>query len=404
MISPKQNISPFDLLKLSLRIFRTKPMRTFLTILGMSVGISTVVFLVSLGYGLQYILIGKLISTEDSLITLSATYPTESGLGINLKKIEELKMNPDVGEISPVAEFPGEIKVESNTGLIPIIRVAEASLFRLSGINPDIGRAFSDGSNEIILSHQALLLMGMKADETTINKQTSIKIFLQKMDGTSQEVDIPKEFTIVGIITDDRQPPLAIIPASSLITQVPSYKELLIKARSIDTVEALRDSLEKQGFIISARIDLVTQAKKITNIITTTLAVFGVTALIVSAIGMFNTMLIGFIERTYEVGVMKSIGATDATVRNLFLAESAVIGFLGGGGGVAIGWGLGKAVNFGLNVMAQKMGGKSFELFILPSWFSITIILLSLTLGLAAGFWPALRAARLSPREAFVKK
>jgi ABC-type antimicrobial peptide transport system permease subunit len=199
-------------------------------------------------------------------------------------------------------------------------------------------------------------------------------------------------------------PPLAIIPASSLSLQIPSYKELLIKASSIDTVEILRDTLEKQGFLISARIDLVTQARKITNIITTILAVFGITALVVSAIGMFNTMLIGFIERTYEVGVMKSIGATDATVRNLFLVESAVIGFLGGGGGILIGWGLGKEINFGLNIMAQKMGGKPFELFILPTWFGFTILILSITIGLSAGFWPAIRAAKLSPREAFVKK
>lgn len=403
-MQPKKVITLFDLLKLSLRIFKTKPMRTFLTILGMSVGISTVVFLVSFGYGLQYILIGKLISTEDSLITLSATYPTENGLGIDMKKIEELKRNPNIGEISPVAEFPGEIKVDNLTGLVPIVRVVGSNLFRLSGTNPDIGKAFTDGSKEIVLSSQALLLMGMKSDETTLHKKTFIKIYLPKIDGTTEEIAIPEEFTIVGIMTDDQQPPLAIIPATSLSLEKPSYKELLIKASSIETVEILRDQLEKEGFLISARIDLVTQARKITNIITTTLAVFGVTALIVSAIGMFNTMLIGFIERTYEVGVMKSIGATDATVRNLFLAESAVIGFLGGGGGVLIGWSLGQAVNFGLNILAQRMGGKSFELFILPMWFSMTILVLSLTLGLAAGFWPALRAARLSPREAFVKK
>jgi ABC-type antimicrobial peptide transport system permease subunit len=212
-MSSKYTITFFDLLKLSLRIFKTKPMRTFLTILGMSVGISTVVFLVSFGYGLQYILIGKLVSTEDSLITLSATYPTENGLGINLKKIEDLKTDTNVAEISPVAEFPGEIKVGSLTGIIPIIRVAEASFFRLSGTNPDIGRPFIDGSNEIVLSSQALLLMGMKADKATLNKKTFIKIYSQKTDEATEEIAIPKEFTIVGIMTDDQQPPPCYYPS-----------------------------------------------------------------------------------------------------------------------------------------------------------------------------------------------
>lgn len=403
-MQPSSAISFFDLLKLSLRIFRTKPLRTFLTILGMSVGISTVVFLVSFGYGLQYILIGKLISTEDSLITLSATYPSENGLGINLKTIEELKANQNIGEISPIAEFPGEIKIGELTGLIPMVRVADQSMFRLSGTSPDIGKAFTDNKNEVVLSSQALLLMGLPANESTLKKEVSIKIYTQNPDGTAGILEVPEKFTVTGIISDEQQPPLAVIPTSAVAIQDPLYKELLIKAKTIDVVETLRDLLEKQGFLISARIDLVTQARKITNIITISLAVFGVTALIVSAIGMFNTMLIGFIERTYEVGVMKSIGASDATVRNLFLMESAVIGFLGGGGGVLIGWGLGAAVNFGLNVMAKNMGSKSFELFILPSWFSITIIVASVSLGLASGFWPAVRAARLSPREAFVKK
>lgn len=403
-MTEKHTISFFDLIKLSLRIFKTKPLRTFLTILGMSVGISTVVFLVSFGYGLQYILIGKLIATEDSLVTLSASYPTESGLGIDIKKIIEIKSNQNVAETSAVAEFSGELKIASTTGLIPIIRIIEPNIFRLSGTNPDIGKPIAENKNEIILSSQALLLMGLKDDESTLNKQTYIKIYSQKEDGTTDEIAIEKEMVIVGILSDDQQPPLALVPASSMPIKISSYKELLIKAKDINLVEILRNTLEKEGFIISARIDLVTQARKITNIITTTLAVFGIAALMVSAIGMFNTMLIGFIERTYEVGVMKSIGATDKTVRNLFLMESAVIGLLGGGGGVLIGWGLGEAINTGLNIMAKNMGGKSFELFILPSWFSLAVLILSLTIGLIAGFWPALRASKLSPREAFVRK
>src|SRR3989344_7381609 len=85
------SLSIWDLLKLSLRVFRTKPARTILTVLGMSVGIGTVVFLVSLGYGLQYILIGNLITSEDSLMTLEAAYPSESGKGIDLEKVAEIK-------------------------------------------------------------------------------------------------------------------------------------------------------------------------------------------------------------------------------------------------------------------------------------------------------------------------
>ena len=90
----KHGLSLTDLFKLSLRVFKTKPLRTFLTILGMSFGISAVLFLVSLGYGLQYTLLGKLVATEDSLITLEAFYPAETELNItyeDLKTISEIR-------------------------------------------------------------------------------------------------------------------------------------------------------------------------------------------------------------------------------------------------------------------------------------------------------------------------
>lgn len=400
----KTSLSLLDLTRLSLRIFKTKPLRTALTILGMSVGISAVVFLVSFGYGLQYILIGKLVTTEDSLVTLSASYPVESGLGITQKKIDEIKAMPNVSETSSVAEFPGEIKVNELAGLIPIIRVVEPNMFRLSGTNPDLGVAFKEGELGSILSAQALQLLGIATATDALGKLAQVKIYLTKLDGTTSEIDIPTKLPVLGLITDDQQPPIAIVPSSIMPTQPTSYKEILIKAKTIDDVNPLRDILEKEGFIISARVDLVNQAKKITNIITTTLAVFGITALIVSAIGMFNTMLIGFIERTYEVGVLKSIGATDSEVRNLFLMESAVIGILGGSGGILIGIGFGKILNFGLSFMANRMGGKSFDLFILPVWFGFAVLFLSIAIGVVSGLVPALRAAGLSPREAFLRK
>ena len=105
------SLSWWDLLKLSLRVFRTKPTRTILTILGMSVGIGTVVFLVSLGYGLQDILIGRLLTSEDSLMTLEASYPSEIGKGIDLEQINKTKALEEVDTISPVAEFTGELSI-----------------------------------------------------------------------------------------------------------------------------------------------------------------------------------------------------------------------------------------------------------------------------------------------------
>jgi putative ABC transport system permease protein len=162
--------------------------------------------------------------------------------------------------------------------------------------------------------------------------------------------------------------------------------------------------LIEKGLLISARLDLVQQAKRIMTIITVVLGTFGVTALVVAAIGMFNTMVIGFLERIFEVGIMKSIGATSVDVRNLFLMESLIMGFLGGVGGIFLGILGGETVNFGLNIVAKQLGGEPIKLFIYPWQFLILIIVVSIVVGAISGLWPARRAARLSPKEAFMRK
>ncbi|OHA79839.1 MAG: hypothetical protein A2747_03415 [Candidatus Yonathbacteria bacterium RIFCSPHIGHO2_01_FULL_44_41] len=403
-IKTDHSLSAWDLLKLSLRVFRTKPTRTILTILGMSVGIGTVVFLVSLGYGLQYILIGNLITSEDSLMTLEAAYPSESGKGIDLEKVAEIKTREEVDAVSPVTEFSGELSIaEGAPGIIPVTRVVRASYFKFAGVYPDLGEVFDEDNPGVVLSAQALKLLGLTVDETIIGKEVTGKVYYPKPDGSTEEVLISK-LQIRGIITDENESPLAYVPYSSVTKEPTVLKSLLIKARNVDLVEPLRDKLEKEGFLISAKVDLVNQARKITNAITTVLMVFGTAALIVSAIGMFNTMIVGFLERIYEVGVMKSLGATDSDVQNLFLMESFIIGFLGGVSGVAIGMGGGALINFVMSTLSQNMGSKALTLFITPAWFAIATLVLSSCIGLISGYWPSRNASKLSPREAFVRK
>src|SRR3990167_5889233 len=114
---PQQSKLKFgELFRLSLRTFRVKPVRAVFTIAGMSVGIGAVIFLVSLGYGLQYILIGKLVTTEDSLITMEVSYPSETNLAITKEEIYNIRTIPEVAEVGPIYEFPGEINREGDSG------------------------------------------------------------------------------------------------------------------------------------------------------------------------------------------------------------------------------------------------------------------------------------------------
>jgi putative ABC transport system permease protein len=404
IISGAHRMPLTDLFRLSLRVFRVRPLRTFLTILGISLGIGAVLFLVSLGYGLQYILIGKLAATEDSLISLEAFYPSESNLFIAKKDVDKILSIKDAAEASLIGEFTGEAKVSGLSGFL-MVRVVDSNYFRLSGLKVDIGDIFREGQKSVVVSNSALKLLNLKEDEGSLNKEISLKVFYQEDDKSDVKIaEIKEPLRISGIITNEAEQPLVIVSASYLSVPPPFYQRVFVKARDINTVESLKDSLIKEGFLISARIDLVNQAKKILTIITTVLGIFGATALLVSAIGMFNTMVIGFLERIFEVGIMKSLGATVQDIRNLFLMESLIIGILGGIGGILIGVGAGEFFNFGLNILAKNLGGKPIKIFIYPVQFMFFIVILSGLVGILAGFWPARRAAQLSPKEAFRNK
>lgn len=406
-------LSLIDLFKLSLRVFRTKPLRTFLTILGMSFGIGTVLILVSLGYGLQYVLIGKLVSTEDSLITLEAFYPGETELNISYDDIKTISSLNEADEISPIAEFTGEIKYNDQTGLA-IVKIARPNYFRLAGQIPDIGEPFLETEPAVVMSKSAAELVGIyqnlpkDSDGKIIinpNQKMSFNISYQEEgEFKTEETETKEQLAIKGIIIDELQPPFVIIPEEFIVKKPPFFKKILIKADDINSVEPLKDKLIEKGFLISARIDLVRQATKVMNIITIVLGIFGVAALVVAAVGMFNTMIVSFLERIYEVGIIKSLGATDRDVRDLFLMESLVMGFLGGVGGIILGVGAGEAANFALNLLAERFGGKPFDIFITPLWFIILIIVSSSLIGVLSGLWPARRATYLSPKEAFVRK
>lgn len=398
-----------ELLRLSLRSFRQKPIRAVLTVLGMSVGIGAVLFLVSLGYGLQYILIGKLVTTEDSLITMEVYYPPESNLSVTPEELQALRDLPNVAEVSSVAEFANAEVLYASTSAFTTVRIVEPSYFRLTGISPDIGKPLAEGERSVILTSKSLELIGLPfgtSSPEAVGKDVGVKVFYQDdLNPLYNEESLSRgRLSVRGVLSDEGSPPTAILLSSSLEKEPKIYRSALVKAKSIDIIEALRDELIGKGFIVSARVDLVNQAKKITNFITIILGVFGITALVVSAIGMFNTMIVGFMERIYEVGILKSIGATDADVRNLFLMESSIMGFLGGAGGIFLGLGGGKLLNFGLSIVASKLGGKPFELFITPVWFIALIVALSIIIGLLSGFWPARRASHLSPKEAFIRK
>ncbi len=182
-------------------------------------------------------------------------------------------------------------------------------------------------------------------------------------------------------------------------SQQKTYGTLTVKV-SPQYTQDVEDRLRKMGYTVFSVDDALRGAKNAFILLDIFLSLIGSIALAVSSLGIANTMVMSILERTREIGIMKAIGASDNDIRRIFLIEASGIGVLGGIVGIAMGWVVGRLINFGANIYIRSQGGTPGTLFSLPLWLVAAAIGFSIVLSLVAGSYPASRAARLNPIQA----
>jgi putative ABC transport system permease protein len=130
------------------------------------------------------------------------------------------------------------------------------------------------------------------------------------------------------------------------------------------------------------------------------LLIFGSLALAVATLGIVNTLVMAILERRREIGVLKALGAADSDVQQLFFVEAGVMGLFGGIFGVLFGWLIGRALTFGTNLYLKRQSLSSIDVTSVPWWLIIGSIIFAILVSLAAGLYPASRAAKLNPVDA----
>ncbi|OGI32176.1 MAG: hypothetical protein A2271_04195 [Candidatus Moranbacteria bacterium RIFOXYA12_FULL_35_19] len=386
-----------------------------LTVLGISIGIGTIFFLVSLGYGLQKLILEN-IATQDSLLALDVTQKNEA-VNLNQESINAIKEIKEITDVFPLISQEAQISGNNLTSSAKI-NIVHPRFLSLEGISVSRGKIFKDDEKDrIIISLATLQLLDINPDDfsTTditirIAKNLSTKNNQQALSKESDEEETPKSvepieyvnktYKISGVV-DDISNAYIYLPDSS-VSEISfnSYDKLKVRVNSTINIERTRSNIIEKGFFVSSVSETVEQAKQIFSIAQIVLALFGIVALVVSAIGMFNTMTIALLERTQEIGIMKTIGASSYDIWRMFLTESMLIGFFGGLFGVITGFILSNLVNYGVNWLAGVFGGDKVSLFSQPSWFIIFIIVFSTVVGVITGVYPAKRAAKLNALEA----
>lgn len=389
-----------DLVILSTRSFKTNTSRTILTILGLGVGIGAVLFLVSFGYGLQNIILNK-ITTTDALLTLDVSSSSDL-IPLNNERLSSINAIPEVAETSPVLNLSGQISYNNDTTEAVSLAVNK-SFFRLGGINLDYGNEFSNNNTgEAVISSASAKIFGFDNPEQIIGQKIAVNLFITNAETNEVIVVTPEtDYRVVGIINDENTS-FAYIPLETLgnVPLLPNYTDIKVKVKSSEQINLVQESILKQGLLVSSVSDTIDQTKKIFKIIQIVLGIFGLIALLVSAIGMFNTMTIALLERTKEIGIMRAVGVSNGDISKLFLVESVMMGFLGGISGVLMGLLSGKLFNLVINLLAKNFGGQSLDLFNSPPWFILFILGFSGLTGFITGLYPARRASHLNPLDA----
>jgi putative ABC transport system permease protein len=179
-----------------------------------------------------------------------------------------------------------------------------------------------------------------------------------------------------------------------------NYESLTVRVKSPKNVKAVEDTIKTMGFGTFSIIDATKNIQLFFTVFDLLLGIFGSLALTVASLGIINTLVMAILERRREIGILKALGAADRDVRRLFFAEAGVMGLVGGIFGVVLGWLIGRALTFGTNVYLSRQQLPPVDLSSVPWWMVVSAIAFSFLVSLAAGIYPAARAARLNPVEA----
>ena len=419
-----------DLMKTSLSNLGRHRVRTALSAVGVTVGILTIVTMLSLGVGVQREVTRAVQSagletvrifpaTEEQTPFNQFAEPERTVL-ITPALVEEMRARDDVIAVNPQITIPW--------GINAYLKIGEQML-EVSVGQPPWGPSepftqppeliageelAADAQGEIVVSADPLKSMGYEgqaAFDALIGQE--VALVLEAPRGDTQTFPL----RLVGVFNpnygfDGPYFDAHVRTADALalkgwwyndphILESEGYDALTVKASSLNDAVQIIEQFEERGFRVTSLRTMLDTFNKVMIIVKTLLGSVGGLALFVASIGIANTMVMAVYERTKEIGILKAVGASSGDVRLLFVAEASLIGLLGGIMGTIGGWLLGLALNEGIIAYLQwQEVPVTGTFFVITGWLVGLALAFATVVGLLAGLYPAARAARLDPLEA----
>ncbi len=379
--------------------------RTFLTMLGIIIGVMAVMVIVGLGNGMTTSIQNEFADMGTNLLTVQVMgYGSRS---VKVKDFYELvEKNSDVlGDVSPNIRMSGTVKVgtdDDNYSSTSVEGVSEVYL-NMAGYTIAQGRPLNyvdmDANKKVCVVGDYISRVGYGGNaigqSIKIGREwyTIVGVLEAKIDDPSNQEGSSDDYIFVPYTTAMRVS--GISTASSYAVLVPD-EENISKGKAI-IENGLQELLHSDsGYMVISLSEMLDMMTSMVNMVVTVLTAIAAISLLVGGIGIMNIMMVSVTERTREIGIRKALGAKERTILSLFVVEAGTTSALGG----IIGIGLGYTVSaLATKVLAVIMTDMTIT--VIPTVGSIAVAFgISVGIGVLFGYLPAKRAASLNPIEA----
>lgn len=386
--------------------------RSFLTVLGIVVGITSVIVMVAIGQGTKTSIEGSITSMGSNLLTVSpggqssrGAFGGGGGMGANtksltLKDVAAIQSQvSDIKDVAPQTSSQYQVSAEaSNTNVT--VTGTTSSYPRIRSVTVATGAWFTDTQAS---SNSRVAVLGPTTAET---------LFGTAAGALGQRIRISGQpFTIIGVTTakggngfqnaDDA----VYIPFQTFqrhLSSAVGVSLIYVEAASQDVMTQVENEMTslllsrhkisdsaKADFQIQNQADLASTLSTITTTLTLLLGSIAGISLVVGGIGIMNMMLTTVTERIREIGLRKAVGATRSDLTSQFLAEAVALTMTGGVIGIVLGWGIAVAIS--------AFSSLTTTVSLLSVLLAVGV---STAIGIIFGYYPARRAAKLDPIEA----
>jgi putative ABC transport system permease protein len=456
MANRSPRLSLRDYLEFAVSDLGQRKLRTFLTSFGVTVGIGALVAMVGFGKGMQKNVTDNFAKLD--LFNSLTVLPAGGGMGdFGLRRGRRTPAEPaartksavlndaavaDLGRLAGVESVFPEVRFPA------MIRIGEAEEFRLVQVVPAriagsrllplrAGRPYAaDDEDSVLMGAGLLRALGLTDPDAAVGRTAeivSLSFDLASFDpakigailggGASPFKRTSASFTIAGVMDTagfggvtplasdvllppgpaGRLPKLSVTNLWDLFRTGPGgagYSAVNVRLKDPTAAAAVKRAAAEKGFATFSLLDQFEQIKTSFVLMDMMLAAIGMIAIFVAALGIVNTMVMSVLERTNEIGIMKAVGASPAAVQKIFVFESSLIGLAGGVFGLILGWAVSRIINPVINYFAAKEGLPAMGYFSFPAWLCLGAIAFAVLVSLAAGIYPARRAARVDPAVA----